>query len=97
MTRQLVKDRQAEEDLIGVWTYTFETWGEARADSYFATLEAGIQRVLESPMLGRDRGELRLGYRSVRVEHHVVFYTFTDTEVRVRRVLHEAMDPDRHV
>ena len=97
MARSLVKDREAQEDLIGVWTYTFETWGETWADSYFATVEAGIRRLLENPMLGRDRGELRPGYRSVHVEHHVVFYTVTDSEVRVRRVLHEAMDPDRHV
>ena len=36
----------------------------------------------------------REGYWSLRVQHHVLFYTFTRQEVRLRRVLHEAMDPD---
>ena len=32
-----------------------------------------------------------------RLEHHVVFYTFNDEEVRIRRVLHEVMDHGSHI
>ena len=39
----------------------------------------------------------RKGYWSKRLEHHIVFYTFTDAEVRIRRVLHEVMDVGRHL
>jgi toxin ParE1/3/4 len=97
MARRLVKDRAGEEDLIGIWVYSFETWGEAQADRYLALLEDGIGRILHDPLTGRQRDALRRGFRSVRVERHVVFYTFTDEEVRIRRVLHEVMDPDRHL
>ena len=37
------------------------------------------------------------GYWSKRLEHHVVFYTFTDAELRIRRVLHEVLDVGRHL
>ena len=97
MDRKLVKDRAAESDLIAIWVYSFETWGEAQADQYLAALEKGIQQLVESPGSGKPRDELREGYWSQRLEHHVVFYTFTDAELRIRRVLHEVMDVGRHL
>jgi toxin ParE1/3/4 len=97
MARKLVKDNAAEADLIGLWVYSFENWGEAQADRYLAALENGIRQLGESPRNGKPRDELREGYWSKRLEHHVVFYTFTDAELRIRRVLHEVMDVGRHL
>ena len=49
MPRELVQDRAAEADLIGIWVYTFETWSEAQADRYLDALEHGIGRLVEDP------------------------------------------------
>jgi len=97
MARNLVKDRAAETDLIGIWVYSFNQWSEAQADRYLSALENGIQKLASKPEAGKQRGWLRKGYWSKRIEHHVVFYTFTDNELRIRRVLHEVMDPDIHL
>ncbi len=96
-TRTLVKDHAAEADLIDIWLYTFERWSEAQADRYLSLLEDGIKALVHEPQTGRQRDALRKGYWSKRIEHHVVFYTFTDAELRVRRVLHEVMDPELHL
>ncbi len=97
MTRKLVKDQAAATDLIGIWVYSFETWSEAQADRYVDALEHGIGKLVDDPTNGAPRDELREGYWSRRLEHHVVFYTFSDAELRIRRVLHEVMDVDRHL
>jgi toxin ParE1/3/4 len=97
MARTLVKDQAAEDDLIGIWVYSFNQWSEAQADRYLSALESGINKILSDPHAGNQRDSLREGYWSKRIEHHVVFYTFTDDELRVRRVLHETMDPDLHL
>ncbi len=97
MRKRLVKEHAAEEDLIGVWLYTFDTWGGAQADKYLDQIAAGIAVIAKDPASGRDRGAVRAGYRSVSVGRHVVFYTFNDHEVRVRRVLHDAMDFETHL
>jgi toxin ParE1/3/4 len=97
MHRRLVKDRAAETDLIGIWAYSFEQWSETQADRYLDALENGIEKVAADPNDGKLRDELRKDYWSTRIQHHVVFYTFTDTEVRIRRVLHEVMDPGSHL
>ncbi len=97
MPRTLAKDQAAETDLVGIWVYTFNQWSEAQADRYLSALEDGIQKLVGEPEDGKQRDSLRKGYWSQRIEHHVVFYTFTDNELRIRRVLHEVMDPDIHL
>ena len=97
MARKLVKDHAAETDLIGIWVYSFEQWSEAQADRYLSTIENGIRKLVGEPEDGKQRDRLRKSYWSKRIAHHVVFYTFTDNELRIRRVLHEVMDPDIHV
>ncbi len=97
MARNLVKDHSAETDLIGIWVYSFEQWSEAQADRYLFAIENGMQKLVSDPEAGKLRDRLRKGYWSKRIEHHVVFYTFTDNELRIRRVLHEVRDPDLHL
>ena len=97
MRRRLVKDNAAEADLLGIWLYSFENWGESQADRYIDAIESSIETITKTPEKGDSRESIREGYWSVRVGHHVAFYTFTDAELRLRRVLHEAMDAGRHV
>jgi toxin ParE1/3/4 len=97
MPRELVQDQAAETDLIGIWVYTFETWNEVQSDRFLDALKHGIGKLVEDPATGTRRDELREGYWSKRLEHHVVFYTFTDAGLRIRRVLHEVMDVGRHL
>ena len=97
MNRSLTKDKAAEADLIGIWLYSFENWGEAQADRYLDAIEKILKKTANNPEAGENRDWLREGCWSIRVEHHVAFYTFTDEEVRLRRVLHEVMDAKRHL
>lgn len=77
--------------------YSFEQWSEGQADRYLSSFEDGLAVLVSKPETGTQRDALRKGYWSKRIEHHVVFYTFTETELRIRRVLHEVMDPDLHL
>ena len=90
------KHSRAESDLIEIWLYTHDRWGEAQADRYFDELDKGIRQLGRNPELGWRCDRIREGYRSIRINHHVVYYTVTPSVVHVIRVLHEQMDPDRH-
>ena len=80
-----------------IWIYTFKVWDETQADRYLGILESGIRALSRNPDEGVSRDALRAGYRSKKLEHHIIFYTFTDDEIRIRRVLHEVMDLGRHL
>ncbi len=94
MTRRLVQDTAAREDLVEIWSYGCLTWGVVRADEYLLDLEDALTTLLRFPGAARPRPELRPDYWSKHVGQHVVYYTFDDEELRVRRVLHVSMDVD---
>jgi len=68
-----------------------------RLAKYLGALEHGIGELADNPESGTRRDNLMKDYWSKRIKHHVVFYTFTDVEVRIRRVLHGRMDVGRHL
>lgn len=78
----------AESDLIDIWRYSFEQWGELQADKYLDELDSEI---------GMKRDYVRVGYRVLFVGSHAVYYTVTPDTVHIIRVLHGSMDPDRHL
>jgi toxin ParE1/3/4 len=95
--RKIRKQTFAEADLVGVWIYTHDRWGEAQAEQYFDDLETAIHRLARNPELGRPCTHIRDGYRALRVKRHIVFYTFDASVVRIVRVLHNRMDPARRL
>ena len=95
--RTLVINHRAEADLREIWVYSFKNWGEGQADRYLDRLDDGLRECGAKPEVGNQRNRVRVGYWSRLVSKHVVFYTFTDEEVLIQRVLHGSMDPQRHV
>ena len=89
---RLVKSPQAEADLLDIWQFTFETWGDQQADRYLFSLNQGLERLTRAPRLGRPRDSIRPGYRSLSVGRHVIFYRIDGQTIDVIRVLHEKMD-----
>lgn len=87
----------ADRDLTDIYIYSYRTFGPETADAYLASMEDCFRRLAEFPGLGRDIGHMRAGY--FRFEHasHTVFFTKTGGGIRIVRVLHERMDPDRHL
>lgn len=97
MSRRLLISAKAQDDLVEIWRWTCEHFGERQADRYLDELGEAMRVCAESPERGRDRGVIRAGYRSVLVGKHVVFFVFDDAQVLVQRVLHGGMDFDAHL
>ena len=91
------KQACAETDLIEIWLYSYEKWGEAQAERYFDELERAIQQLGRNPELGQRCDHIREGFRLLRVNRHVVYYVVAPRFVRIVRVLHERMEPSRNL
>lgn len=87
----------ADGDLTEIYLYSHRQFGERQADAYLASLDDCFMRLARTPMIGRSIEHIRAGY--LRFEHasHTVFYVRTERGVRIVRVLHESMDPERHL
>ena len=95
--REIRKRPLALRDLNHIWRYTFDRWSKTQADRYLLSLDDAIQQLATQPETGRSLDTIRPGYRSIQVGRHIVFYTFTDDALSIRRVLHERMDVGRHL
>lgn len=87
----------ADRDLTDIYRYSYRQFGADQADAYLFGLEECFARLAQFPELGRSIAYLRRGY--FRFEHasHTVFYVRSGEGIRVVRVLHERMDPERHL
>jgi len=88
---------KARKDLAGIWTYSADRWSEEHADRYLALLNREIVAVALKPQLGRTCNDIRAGYFKRAAGSHAIFYRVTGDGIEVVRVLHQRMDPARHV
>ena len=90
--------KEATEDLYKIWEYTFDTWSEEQADTYYSLLEAGMNEVADVPeRVGKPYDEIFPGLRAYHVRRHMVFYILqANGRVLIVRILHEKMDYARH-
>ncbi|OUE18089.1 Toxin ParE1 [Clavibacter michiganensis] len=87
----------ATKDLSEIWDYTEERWDADQAETYIREIGAAIERVAEDPKRGRDCDDIRPGYRRYSIESHTVYYVDRPETVDVIRILHQRMDPSRHL
>jgi len=87
----------ADRDLTGIYRYSYRPFGWQQADVYLHSLDQCFARLAQFPQLGRSIDHLRPGY--FRFEHasHTIFYLRAEQGIRVIRVPHERMDPERHL
>ncbi|SRR5579883_888395 len=81
----------AREDMRDIWQYTFQTWGRTQANRYARQLEHCFAQIASGSLAGRPLPDERT-IRSVRCEHHYVFFEAEPTQVVILAVLHERMD-----
>ena len=94
---QIELTRDAERDLIDIYLYGIEQFGQAQAERYAIALNTRIDFIAENPSMGSDYSTVREGLRRYEHVSHAVYYRPTPDGILVLRVLHGAMDPGRHI
>jgi toxin ParE1/3/4 len=95
---RLFVSADAEADLAEIDTFGVRRFGEATSATYLAGFADVFLEIRENP----ERGRIHAGYRkavlrSVSYRRHRVFYDVIPDMVRIVRILHQAMDFDRHL
>lgn len=87
----------AQRDLSSIWDYTVERWDAYQAETYVLEIKGAIERIAEMPARGRAVDEIRSGYRRYAIGSHLIFFTAHDECIDVIRILHQRLDPTRHL
>ncbi|MDD9991149.1 MAG: type II toxin-antitoxin system RelE/ParE family toxin [Rhodospirillales bacterium] len=88
---------RATDDLNAIYEYTTVNFGLEQARDYLNGLHDRFEELATRPALGRSAERLAQGLRRYPYRSHVVFYVPEDEGVLIVRVLHESMEPPRHV
>ena len=86
---------EAEADIDRIAEYTTKAWGLLQTNRYLDQLEDSFQILAEHPLIGRSCETLQAELRRFEVGRHVVFYRTELGGIRVVRVLHQQMIPDK--
>lgn len=87
---------RAQADLEEIWLYTFQTWSQEQSDNYVSGFVAAFDGLASGAKDGRPV-KIRDGYFKYAVGSHLVFYKRSRNGIDVIRVLHQRVDPDRHL
>jgi Plasmid stabilization system protein len=94
---QVHKTSLAEQDLIEIWLYTYNEWGELQADLYLDSFEQALDLIAGQPRICRLREEFDPPVRIYLHQRHLIVYWEINDGIEVIRVLHEGMDVDARI
>ena len=87
----------AEADLDGIWEYSAKKWGSDQADSYVDDIRDACLDLASGRKPGKKIDDIRKGYQKYPVGQHFVFFRDSGRGIEVIRILHKAMDAERHL
>ncbi len=95
-TLKVIFKDQAISDLEDIWAFTFHTWSKTQADRYHSMIINEIEFLSANSTSSTDQSHIRSGYRSSKVNSHIIFFRIFEKEIEIVRILHERMDiPNR--
>ena len=87
----------AANDLSAIIEHTRRYWSDEQARAYLDALEMRLERLGQTPLIGRERPDLPGDLLSFPVESHIAYYRIASSGIAVIRILHRRQDPVRHI
>ena len=94
---QYLLSQQAKKSLVQISQYTYENFGQRQATTYLKKLRERMREVAIDPKKGKDRSDIKTGYYSIQAEKHHIYYRLQNTHIEIIDVLHQSMEPKRHL
>ena len=88
---------KAEHDLEDIIDYTLQQWGESQTLIYLDGMDTRGQLLADNPDLGTKREAISEGLLSFPYESHILYYVRQHHGITIVRVLHQCMDPVKHL
>lgn len=83
----------AKADLLAIGQHTHKRWGSVARKNYLMKIKGAFELLASQPRLGANRDDIRPGLQSFVLARHLIFFDLTENDqIRIIRVLHQAMD-----
>jgi len=88
---------EAQKSLINIKNYSIKKFGHQRTIAYLQSIQQQMNNLAKNPNLGIIRTDLNIGYYSSFIETHTIYYTIKHSKINIIDVLHQSMDPTKHI
>jgi len=78
-------------------SFSVRNFGEHRAKTYLEDILTRFRELAANPSIGTIRNELNAGYYSSFVGSHTIYYKTNPGLIEIIDVLHQSMEPIRHL
>lgn len=92
-----VLSSNAKRSLQEIKSYSLERFGERVTLAYLEKLHGKMRHLAENPASGKSRDEIRPGYYSCFEGSHTIYYKIHADSIAIIDVLHQSMEPMRHL
>lgn len=93
---QLVKVRRsatADCDLLQIFEYGLKEWGFEASFEFARSFDESLDLLAQHPLIGRERSDLREGFRTWLHRGYLIYYEIEEGDVLVNRIIHGSADP----
>ena len=85
---------KARAELLQIYSYLAER-NPAAAESVLQEINSKLHQLSHFPFMGRERSEFAPSLRSTLVRTYLIFYTVSDEQIVIMRVVDGRMDVDK--
>jgi len=89
--------RRAERGLAEIWLYSVTQWSLEQADIYYHSVISALDGLSREHLSGRKAIISKNAYFYRPCGSHNIFYRREGARILVVRILHQRMDPERHI
>ena len=88
----------ADLDIDEIYEYSLQQFGEQVADRYYTRLFERCDIALRNPGLAKSEDSIVPNLKRISYEAHMIYFVRnSDGGIHVIRILHQSMDPKRHI
>jgi toxin ParE1/3/4 len=77
--------------------YSLENFGKRQTTIYLKNLHKCMQDLANEPSKGTERNDIKKGYYSKFIVSHTIYYRISDKDIGIIDILHQSMEPKRHI
>lgn len=89
---------EAKKSLRQIGNYTLKNYGTEQKKKYLKMLRDSMQKAANAPEAnGTARDEIKAGYYSIFAGKHTIYYRIKPTHIDIIDVLHQRMEPTKHI
>ena len=83
-------------DIENILERSLLDFGHIQTEQYYHSLKNCLELLASNPGMGNSAEDIQAGYRRFPHQSHIIFYTVSESDIFIVRILHKSMDIPDH-